>query len=476
MAKRATIADYNSKDRAVEFAIDIYFFGAAAAPLRCTRETHLIDCSVLLETCADSDTFVGTPSANELSFQLLGTDGLFNPANPDSPYRGRIRAGLQVNAYCRPVVFDSDPRASHRDLTEFTHGALHSHTHEEVALLGHTDEEFMWDPVGIYYVTNWETDITGVTADVTACDTMYDLMSDNSTDLPVQRDYSYHDLCSDFFRANSRTAIIHGNLSEILDFAYIDESNANFLASFSIGALAYIYCDVNGVINVLDIDNDHSVDFTITDSDQIINITTRQSAMLTYDGLELTYYKMQLTDNIELLNTKEQIATPGRTAFNNQTFSTIPVFAVSNSAIVSQVQCGVNKLEANATNVSYEIQNSSNANATFDFQVFGYAVDSIAVVIADNNPNTLKLSNKYIQNSDYANRFKELMQRYLGLALPVLELEVRGNPLITLGSKVAVESTFYGVNFTGILIRQELRYDGGMSGTMTLLNADIVRP
>jgi hypothetical protein len=445
MARDATVTDYNAKDRAIEFAIDIYFFGASVAPMRCTRSNHLVDCNVLLEACADSDTFVGVPSSNEVSFQLLGTNGLFNPANQSSPFYGRIRAGIQVNVYCRPMTLDV------------------------------TLEEFNWNPLGVYYVTNWDTDITGVTANVTACDIMYSLMNDNSTSLLVQRDYSYYDLCNDFFDANDCTAVIHGDLSELLDFAYIDESNANFLASFSVGALAYIYCDVYGVINVLDIDNNRPVDFTITDSDQIIAITSKQSAMLTYDGLELTYYKMQLTDNVELLNNKGQIALLGSTKFNNQMFSKVPVFAISNSTMVSEVPCSINSIEASATNVSYDIQNNTASNIVFDFQVFGYAVESIAVILSDNNASMLKLSNKYIQNGTYASRFKLLIQRYLSMPMPILELEVRGNPLISIGSKVTVESVFYNLTFTGILIRQELRYDGGLSGRMTLLNADIVR-
>lgn len=475
MARRATVADYNAKDRAVEFSVDIYFNGISAAPLHCTRENHLVDCSVLLEACADSDTFVGVPSANEISFQLLGAGGIFNPANPNSPYAGRIRAGVQINAYCRPIAMDRDARATHAELHSYTHEFLSTHTHAEVEMLGSVDEEFLWDPLGVYYVTAWETDITGVTADVTACDAMYYLMNDNSTDLLVQRNYSYQDLCTDFFDANNITVIIRGDLSELLDFAYIDESNVNFLANFSIGALAYIYCDVNGVINVLDIDNNGPVDFTITDSDQIVTVTSRQSAMLTYDGLELTYYKMQLTDNTELLNNKEQTALPGSNRFYNQIFSKIPVYAISNSTICAKNPCSLNSIESNATSVSYNINNDTSTALSFDFQVFGYAVESIAVVLSDNNPNTLKLDNKYIQNDNYANRFKVLIQRYLGLDIPVLELEVRGNPLITIGSKVHVQSTFYNLNFSGILIRQEMRYDGGLSGTMTLLNADIVR-
>lgn len=443
MPRDSTVANYNTKDRALEWAIDIYFFGASEPPLRCTRNNYLVDCSVLLEACANAETFVGVPSSNEVSFRLLGQDGLFNPAKVDGPYYMRMRTNLQVKIYCRPLD-DNDP--------------------------------YNWDPLGVYYVTEWQTDITGVTADVSACDTMYTLLSDNSTSLQVKKNYSYADLCQDFFDANDLTIIIDGDLSEVLDFAYIDESNSNFLANFSIGALAYIFCDVNGIINILDIDSIGPVDFTITDSDQIVSVTSQQSAMLSYNGIDLTYYKMQLSDNKELLNNKQQQAAANFISiFNNQVFSSTPVYAISSSKITAPADLSIDNLVATAVDVSYNISNATSEAMNFDLQIFGYAVDSIEILMSDNNAGALKLANKYIQNNDYASRFKTLMQRYLSLAVPVLELEVRGNPLITIGSKVHVVSNFFDIDFTGILIRQNLKYDGSMSGTMTLLNSDIVR-
>ena len=66
------------------------------------------------------------------------------------------------------------------------------------------------------------------------------------------------------------------------------------------------------------------------------------------------------------------------------------------------------------------------------------------------------------------------MDRYVTETLPILELTVKGNPRFQLGEKIRVTSSFYQIDFTGILIRQELNYDGGLSGTLTLLNASIL--
>ena len=60
------------------------------------------------------------------------------------------------------------------------------------------------------------------------------------------------------------------------------------------------------------------------------------------------------------------------------------------------------------------------------------------------------------------------------MPVPILELDVRCNPLIPIGAKLHVISQMYNVDFTGILIRQTFKYDGGLSGTMTILSSEIV--
>lgn len=435
----APYTEYNEKERFIEFSIDIYFNGESVAPLKCTRSNYLVDCNVLEEACTDSDTFIGSPSSNELSFRLLGSSGLFNPANSEGEYYGKIVIGLRVAVFCRPIA----------------------------------EEPYEWQPLGVYYVAEWQTDITGVTADVTAYDSLYTLLTDNTTSLKVLKDCSYNDICVAFFNANNKTAVIRGDLSEVLSYAFIDESNSKFLANFSIGALSYIYCDHNGVINVLDIENNGPVDYTITDSDQIITISSKQSIVLSYNGTSLTYYKMQLSELKSVLVNKAQHAPYGITAFNSQSFSEVPLYAIGLSKIASSVSCSLSSIECNATEASYEVSCNSSNGGDFDITLFGYVVESVPIVLSDNNDGMLSISNKYVQNEEYATHLKALLQRYLSLNVPVLELEVRGNPAMPIGSKLRVYSEFYNVDFTGILIRQNFKYDGGLSATMTILNSDI---
>ena len=206
--RQSTIADYNSKDRALEFCVDIYFNGASQAPLHCTRADYLIDCDVLDEACSDTDTFIGTPSANEVSFQLFGSSGLFNPLNESGIYYGKITTGVMLKVYCRPI-----------DIIE----------------------ECMWDQLGEYYVSDWQTDLTGITANVTALDNLSSVINGGKTKVPVIANQSYEELIRSFMQANAITPTIIGNLSEQLTYGFISDTNSDFLSAFSIGALAFIF-------------------------------------------------------------------------------------------------------------------------------------------------------------------------------------------------------------------------------------------
>lgn len=470
--RQSTIADYNSKDRAVEWRIDIYFNGPGASPLRCTRKNYLIDCSLLDEACADSDSFIGTPSSNELSFQLFGSRGMFSPTDATGPYYGKIKAGVMIKVYCRPISFNVGAAPTHDELSIYTHGSLANFTHNEIM---NFDGVFGWDALGTFYVTEWLSDLTGVTAEVTACDALYKLFNSAQSIINVVPNYSYEDLITDFFGLNGYIPIITGDLSELLSFAYIDGDNSTFIKDFSIGALAYIYCNHNGSIVVFDIDTHDGSTYTITDSDQVISVTSKQSAMLEHSGVRLEYSKMQVSDEqLVLSNKAEGIAGNGVLALSAQSLQNPPVYAISHVVLDSDANCFVDNIKANPYYISYDVLNASNLDASVNINIYGFTIESILTIISDDTSNDLKLSSKYIQNEEYAEHISDLLHKYITLPVPILELEVRGNPLFAIGDTIHVISNMYNIDFTGILIRQNFTYNGGMSASMSLLSTEIV--
>lgn len=440
-----TVADYNSNDRALEMAIDIYFNGIGSPPLRCTRENHIIDCSLLDEACVDSSTPLGAPSSNELSFTLLGENGLFNPANTASTLYGKIKTGVPVRAYIRPIVNMN------------------------------VQEEYMWDSLGLFFVTDWQTDITGVTASVTANDSIYQLINKTASKLPVYSNCTYARLLQEFLNYNDASAIIIGSLGIEMAYAYVDDTNDKFLNEFSLGALAFIYCNHAGIIEVSALERQQEVQYVLTDSDQIISIKADQSILLEYDGVSLTYSAPRLSDEQELVVNNDQVVQAyGRVSYKSNSFSKVPVYGLNRTVIESKLDCAVASIEANSIDIDYDIDNLTGSSGTFSTRIYGYVIESNDYTLEDVGDNLLKVSNKYIQTEEYAQHVKALLNRYTAAKVPKLELEVRGNPKYAIGSKVRVHSIAYNVDFTGILIRQQFVYDGGLRATMTILNSEII--
>lgn len=443
---RLTVADdYNVNDRAIEMAIDIYFNGLTSPPLRCTRENHIVDCTLLDEACVDSITPLGSPSSNELSFTLLGEGGLFNPANPSSQFYGKIKTGVPIRAYIRPMV--------------------------------NTDiyEAYSWDSLGLFFVTDWQTDITGVTANVTANDALYQVINKSISKMPVYSDCSYARLFQEFLNHNGASAIIIGNLDTKMAFAYINDTNDKFLSEFSFGALAYIYCNHDGNIEIKALEYQQDAQYTLTDSDQIISIKADQSILLEHNGVSLTYNIPRLSDEQELLvNNDQAIPAYGRLLYSSNSFLKAPVYGINRSYIDSKLDCAISHINANAVDLDYSIDNLTGSSGTLSVRMYGYIIEANNYTIEDIGDSLLKVESKYIQTDEYAKHVKALLNRYTTVSVPKLELEVRGNPKYVIGSKLRVHSTAYNVDFTGILIRQQFVYDGGLRATITLLNSEII--
>ena len=117
---------YNATTRHIQLMLKVYL---NSTPLIVTKDDYLIDATILLEACSDGDSPFGNVTANQLNCTLLNLNGLFSPTNSDSIYYGKIKKGLKIEVYIKPV--DND--------------------------------EVEYDPLGIFYVTDWDTTITGIT-------------------------------------------------------------------------------------------------------------------------------------------------------------------------------------------------------------------------------------------------------------------------------------------------------------------------
>jgi len=200
-----------------------------------------------------------------------------------------------------------------------------------------------------------------------------------------------------------------------------------------------------------------------------------QSILLEYDGVSLTYALPYISDEKDILAVKDVELNAGATGrYQTQQFSSTPVYAINRVASSSDHRIMVKDVSANSIDVDYAVANLTAVKATYGLNFYGFTVDSLRVAKEDSGVSLLKIDNVYVQSDEYAEYLKQLLSKYISLNVPKLELEVRGNPKYTIGSKLHIVSQAYNVDFTGILIRQDYKYDGGLSATLTVMNSEII--
>ena len=438
--RESTVEDYNAADRIIQWKAEIYFDGITQEPLVITRDNYLIDMSLLEETHSDNSSPFGSVTANEIDLKLWNTGGIFSPTKRTSPYYGKIKKDVPIRVFCRP-----------------------------------SDQDYIdWDEMGWFYVTDWVATITGSTATVTASDKMYKLFDKPSPRLTVLKDVSFAAAYQLFFDALQEPVTVDGTLTERLPYFYNVKNNKEFLTEISTGAQAYVFCSRNGQPSVRYARGSQGVKYTLTDGDQIKGISSKQSAVLEYNGTSVILNKPQESVITPLLSIGELEVNTDRYVSAPTMFKNVPVYRLISSRITGALNVGLDNVIASCVDVIYTLYNNNEEAKTIAFELLGTFIEIISTNISDEGDNLLEVNNVYIQTESYAQKFKRFLQAYVTSAVPVLELEVRGNPKYLLGDKVRAISQLYEVDFTGIIIRQNFQYNGGMSCSMSLLNSDIV--
>lgn len=428
---------YNAKSRMVECKLDIYFNGIGNTPLSVTKDNYLVTWEMMEEVSADSCAPFASVSANELSFELVNKNDIFNPSNAQGAYYGKIEVGVQVKLYVRPVATTA----------------------------------FDWDQLGVFYLTDWQVGFAGQTVSATATDKVSKIINATRVKLPVYKNIAYNTFIQHFFTKLGMPITLDPALIGTLRYGYHVLQNADFLNNIAGGLQVFIFCNHAGDLVTRYMHRSVEVMHTITDNDQIVEPTTKQSIMLQYDGTSVCAQIPQLS-NITTLYSESDLDNTTLTQYRDRNFSNTPVVNVAYITSSGDSTPYIDGLVYNATEIiNFSLRDSFRGRLEF----CGQYIQTVDVYAEDADcDNALKFSNIYIQSQAYLSIFKSFMDAYVQSILPVLEVSVKGNPRFQLGEKIRVQSARFGLDFTGILIRQNLRYDGGLSGTITLLNADIL--
>lgn len=438
----STDDNYNADSRAIEQKVRITFDGLE--PVEVFRNDYLVSVSVLEEAHSQSDsTPFGAVTSNEVDIELLNDQGIFTPSNKNSPYYGKMKRGVKIEPFIRPMT---------------------------------DTEEYEWDPLGIYYVTDWSATVTGLLATITANDKLYDLFTDNVPDYKVHTNIPLKEFYKDILSLLGVASNVDSSLTDILNYAYIVSAPKTLLTELGLASIADCFCKHDGSINVQNLRNIGEVRATINDSNQIISASITQSVVQSYDGVSMQCHHIQESDVSSVLSNTSVNIPNGETEWENIQFSQTPVYRILYAEVTGASNAFVNISKIYPTNISYAVNSADTDQEDCSITLYGTYLEHNKEDLSTMGDNLVKIDNIYVQDTEKAILLRQHILAYLYNWLPILELEVRGNPKFELGDVITAESTRYNLNYTGIIIKQTFDYSSsGLTGTLTLLNTDILK-
>ena len=433
----AVDSDYNALSRYIIGKVDFYFDGDDAEPVTVSHSDGLIDFALLEEANADSDSLFGNVTANEVTVTIYNDGGKYSPTNESSPYYGKMRNGLKV-----------------------------------VPSLKVADKEYM--PLGIFYVNEWHATITGTTARITAADMLYTVFNKPMPALPVVKNTDTVTFATQLFDALGVVATVDSNVAAPLAMSYVDDSVQKVLTDLATGSMAVCNCGRDGAPSVKSLVAPRSLRATLTDADQLISVAAEMGLSSDYDGAGVTYYAPQESATTNVLSLKELSIPAGVTTHMPVMFTTKPVIRLTNASLASDFNVSIDRLAYDSSKVTLTTSSNLAVPVQADVEVYGTAVEAVERTIGDDESNQLHVDNIYIQSAEYANEYLEVLKAFVEAPMPILRVTIRGNPLLNVLDKITIASDKFNLLFTGLILRNELTYNGGLSSELTLLNIDVL--
>ena len=343
---------FDKATRHVDVKIQVYF---DETPTTFYTSDYLIDLDLIEESATETKNPMGAISANELSFSLANINDVFTPSNPNGPYYGKIKTGVIVKPFICCTLSN-----------------LH--------ITKDNDDGVVWIPLGEFKVTGWIAKAGSLVADVTAMDSMQDLLSKTMPRMQTMKNATYESALKAFFKVLGITEYIieKGLDTSVIPFIPFESSDTvpNVLQKFSEAAICAIYANRNNKTVVRPFKaGEPVVDFT--DANQIISIDTQQSILKTYNGVNLTYYHLQPSAVAELLNVKNLTAPAGVSNHGPFTFSK-PLYRISGVQTYADGSYMVPILSFDACSSDIKINVSNGEAVTMESGAFdsnGNAVD-----------------------------------------------------------------------------------------------------
>ena len=429
---------YNSHSRFIHKKFVIHF--SASEILEVSKSDYLVQSSILEESFKLSDSPFGEVTSNELTLTLFNEDGMFNPANSKGKYYGLIKKGIKIESFIK------------------------------------VDEVDEWSRLGVFYVTNWVANSGGISASVTAYDILYNVINGSVPSFPVYRNVEFNEFINDYFEYFNITDVeVDTSINWIIPYAYTSaySSNKEFLSDLMIGALADCFCNHDGGVVIKSKASNRPLRATLTDDDQVISMSIKQSIDTDYDSVNVTCNIGQESSEQSLLSVSDVKVSVGNNGSGKLVLNSQP--ALSIKSIKTEGSNAVTIPSFNASANEFECILRSTAVTNTSLNVFGTVLETVSSNIGELGDAPLSVDSRYVQDSSKANEILKYAEDYVKASVPTLEVTARGNPNLQLGDKISIESDFYKINYTGIIVKAEYKYTGNLSAVLTLIDASALK-
>lgn len=420
---------YNSDSRHIIQKVIIYFSPVNILEVTCNN--YLVSSTILKELFKYSDSPFGDITSSELSLTLYNIDGIFNPANEESPYYGFIRKGVRIEVYIRPEEYSE------------------------------------WDPFGVYYVTDWSAN--DMTATITANDAIYNIINGPVQNMPVFYNMPVRDFFDIYISSFGYDVYVDASIDFSIPYIFTSEykGNKELLTDVLIASIADCFCNNTGEIVVIPKLDASYIRATLTDSNQIISLDITQTITNTYDSSTVEYNTCYVSAVTKLANIEDVNVEVGNNTISTITLNEHPAFSIDTVLVTGKARI----IEYTSSSSTFDCNVLSLDDDPISITVYGTKVEIVKQSIGTALEAPITISSSFIQDSNRATTIQEFVDSYIDANMPAIDIKVRGNPTIELGSLLRIDSQRYKLQYYGKLIKASYRYDGGLSCDITLSEA-----
>ena len=435
----------NASTRKFKPKVEIFLFGTEEEPI-IFDENDIETITLLEEASMEGASPLGAVSSNELVIVLRNDDNYFTPTYQDSPYYGRMVPDIKVVA---ELGIEVEP------------------------------ESFEYIPLGEFMTSDWSSPSQSIFATVVCHDRIHRLVSRDIPMIAIQNNTNVGKMFELLFEGlgiDSEDYHIDQDVySTSIRWGWFPTGKVGQAFSLlSVAGNCTVSIDrlnkIRVSTNVRGGDATHMFD----DVGQIFAAENPQRYANVYSGVNIKYYNTSIGDVETVLNHNDITIRSGRTVLRNVSFSKIPVVTIVRVALIGAKNAYISDITYGASSITVEIQNpGSEEEASLEVQgrvIETYApvwsrVDSEAQAIVGEKD--LDIDNFLIQSESIASAFGNELLWYVTDPRAIFELQVRGDASLEVNDPLLIVNPSDKIGEELIFVtRSQLRYDGGLSGTV----------